>query len=598
MKQFKIRIAICLILALVYANISACCHTVSYGAEINGLTPEVGDSRLDSYVGDDTLEKDHYIVGRISLADGKPAVGQTVRVEKQIQYHPDFNMTRSAWVTYGSAVTDESGEYRIPVAGYRVYRVALGGSLSTHTEPVWVNGEDATLNLRIDFCALQGIVKNESGMAVPEMAVTLQRIGDVYQTELLENVSSDLTFADTVTGASATLDPVEESIYDGDMASVMTDAEGVFTFVDIPSGIYRIMIGRVGIIADTKVIAHDDFALLSVTEDQALIEQYRDGVLEETVDVVTEDYGTELDLPGGLLPTPTPKSDQSLIPNMNGARLFPGKTIYTDYAYTMEDFARIEYNAVPRVSYETYLSLVDPALDTTKNMKFLRVDEYRPVNEQAFINLYQSMIESYCRATGRDPSTSVLYGKADVILSSAKKYKIDPVFLATQTFHESAYGTSRLASGITITQVATEGYPRDNHGRFITRELEEPATVYNLYGIKAYDADPIVGGTSYAYYSGWTSPKAAIQGAAAYLASNYIHGDYQQNTPFKIRFTFRDRIWHQYATGPTYAEDLARYMITMAGVYSVKATFTYDLPRYREPFVVEDADETTTEIIY
>ena len=539
MRRVKGRIAIVLVWALVMTGIPVPPGVVH--ATVVQDIQSYGSGDLTPYVGEDTLEKDQVISGRISQADGRPAGGQKVRLEKKIQYHADFDKIQTAWVTYGETTTDTNGEYQIPVASYRVYRLASGGVLGSHSDPVWVNGCDATINLTVAFCSLQGILKNESGMAIPDMEITLKQ-GDDEQT-------------------------------------VMTDTQGVFTFAGLSPGNYDILAGKTRQLLHSVSMLDDDFILLSISDDMVLMEEYQDGVLEETGD--EEDYGTELDLPGSLLPTPTPTSDPALIPDMEGARLFKGKTVYTDYAYSLEDYANLQYRRVPRVTYEKYLALLDPAKDTTKNMKFLRVDEYRPVNEKAFTDLYQSMIESYCRATGRDPSVSVLYGKADVILKMAKKFKIDPIFLTTQTFHESAYGTSHLASGITINRVAVDGYPRDIHGKFITKELKEPATVYNLYGIKAYDSDPVTGGTSYAYYNGWTTPTKAIEGAAAYLASNYIHGDYMQNTPFKVRFSFRENIWHQYATGPTYAEDLARYMITMAGVYSVKAKFTYDLPRYK-----------------
>ena len=530
MRGFTKRIAIGLVAAL----------TLSCTFGSDAFAYDSG-SDLTQYVGEDTLAKDLIVSGRISLEDGRPAVGQRVRLEKKIQYHADFDKTETAWVTYDEVMTDQNGEYRIPAAGYRVYRLASGGALGPHSDPVWLNGESATINLTVAFCSLQGILKNESGMSIPDMQVTLKRGEDV--------------------------------------ASVMPDTQGVFTYVDMAPGTYQVFVGKMGQHLQNLTMTGDDFVLLTVGDDMALIETYQDGVIEETMD--TGEMGTELDLPGSLLPTPKPENDPALNPNFSGSRLFKGKTVYTDYAYSLADYANLQYKNVPRVSLEKYLSLLDPSKDTTKNMKFLRVDEYRPVNEKAFTDLYQSMIESYCKATGRAPSASVLYGKADVILKSAKKYKIDPVFLTTQTFHESAYGTSHLASGVKISRVALSGYPRDNHGKFVTKALKNTATVYNLYGIKAYDADPLVGGTSYAYYNGWTTPAKAIEGAASYLASNYIHGSYNQNTPFKIRFSFRDRIWHQYATGPTYAEDLARYMITMAGVYSVKAKFTYDLPRYK-----------------
>ena len=572
----KKRIAIFLTLALLLSSVS-----FDLSASNSSADSVVPGGSLSNYTGDDNLAKDHVITGRVSTADGKPAIAQEIRIEKQIRYHADFDDIRTAWVTYDTAITDENGEYSIPVASYRIYRLAAGGSLSAHSDPVWINDVDATLNLSISFHTLQGVVRTYGGAPVADTFVTLKKLPADSDISVSTVATAEMiTYADTATGDAVYVDPVEDSAYEDDMDSVPTDAEGIFTFGELPPGDYLVMVGHIGLVARRITLDENNFVLLNISDDQALIEEYRDGILEDE-DVVEGDYGTELDLPGNLVPTPTPKSVPMAVPNMNGPRLFDGETMYTDYAYSLEDYAMLQYRNVPRVSYEKYLELVDPALDTTRGMKYLRVDTYRPVNEEAFTKLYQSMIESYCRAVGKAPEESVLYGKADVILKSAKKYEIDPIFLTTQTFHESAYGTSHLASGITIDRVAFPGYPRDSHGKFITKALKKPATVYNLYGIKAYDSDPMVGGTSYAYYNGWTTPTKAIEGAAEYLHSNYIHGDYQQNTPFKIRFSFRERIWHQYATGPTYAEDLARYMISMAGVYSSDAKFVYDLPNYK-----------------
>ena len=583
MQRIKQRIAILLTLALVLTCASV--KVYSLPAYADSVVP---GSDLSSYTGDDNLAKDHVITGRVSTPEGKPAIAQEVRVEKQIKYHADFDDIRTAWVTYDTALTDENGEYSIPVASYRIYRVAAGGSLSVHTDPIWINDNDATLNINISFHTLQGMVRTFSGTPVSDTYVTMKKLNPIADDPVQNVVVSDvfgeggemLTYSDTATGDAVYIDPVEDSAYEDDMDSVATDGEGVFTFGELPPGDYLVMVGHMGLVVRRIHLSGNDFLPIIITDDQALVEEYSEGIYEEEI-VAESDYGIELDLPGKLVPTPTPKAPPMAVPNMNGPRLFDGETIYTDYAYTLDDYAMLQYRSVPRVSYERYVELLDPSLDTTRGMKFLRVDSYRPVNEEAFTKLYQSMIESYCRAVGKAPEESVLYGHADVILKCAKKYEIDPIFLVTQTFHESAYGTSHLASGITIDSAALPGYPRDSHGRFVTKPLDEPVTVYNLYGIKAYDADPMVGGTSYAYYNGWTTPKKAIEGAAEYLYGNYIHGDHQQNTPFKIRFSFRERIWHQYATGPTYAEDLARYMISMAGVYSSEAKFTYDLPRYK-----------------
>lgn len=260
---------------------------------------------------------------------------------------------------------------------------------------------------------------------------------------------------------------------------------------------------------------------------------------------------------------------------------FSGKKVTTKYAYSMKKYAKLQYNRVKRISYAKYQKLVDPAQDTTRNFKFLRVDRYRSVNTKKFKAYYQYLIEDYCQEAGISTRKSSLYGKADVFLKAAKKYKLDPVYLVSQTFLESAYGTSKLASGNVIKKIAYKNFKRKKNGAFKTKKLKSKKKVYNLYGIKAYDADPFVGATSYAYYKKWTTVNRAIYGAASYLKSNYVHGTYKQNTIFKMRYTFRASLWHQYATSPEYAENIGQRMYLMSSCYSKKAKFVYDFPKYK-----------------
>ena len=158
---------------------------------------------------------------------------------------------------------------------------------------------------------------------------------------------------------------------------------------------------------------------------------------------------------------------------------------------------------------------------------------------------------------------------------------MDPVYLVSETFLESANGTSWLEYKNRIKKISLRSYKRNKKGKFITKKIKKTTKVYNLYGIKAYDSDPYVGATSYAYHHGWTSVNKAIRGAAKYLRSNYIGSPYRQNTVFKMRYTFRRSIWHQYATGPDYAESIGNRMYWMSSVYSKKAKFLFDYPKYK-----------------
>ncbi|MDD7403860.1 MAG: glucosaminidase domain-containing protein [Butyribacter sp.] len=261
---------------------------------------------------------------------------------------------------------------------------------------------------------------------------------------------------------------------------------------------------------------------------------------------------------------------------------FSGQTKKTAYPYSLKKYAKAEYRRSPKVSYKTYRKLVDTKQDITQSFQYLRVDRYRSVDKKKFKQYYQYLIEDYCREAGISTKKSSLYNKADVFLKAAKKYKLDPVYLVCQTFLESAYGTSRLASGNTIKKIAYRSFARKKNGKFKTKKLKSKRKVYNLYGIKAYDSDPFVGATSYAYYKKWTTVNKAIYGAASYLSKNYVHSRYKQNTIFKMRFSpNRKTMWHQYATDPYYAQKIGLRMYWMSTCYAGNTTFIYDYPKYK-----------------
>ena len=118
--------------------------------------------------------------------------------------------------------------------------------------------------------------------------------------------------------------------------------------------------------------------------------------------------------------------------------------------------------------------------------------------------------------------------------------------------------------------------------------LSEPTTVYNLFGIGAYDNLPtmpnraLVLGTTYAYNQGWTSIEKAIDGAGAFISSSYINSSkYKQNTLYKIKYNpSNSYIWHQYATTPWYSRDIALFMEQHQDFY-IDKDFTFDKPLFK-----------------
>ncbi len=257
---------------------------------------------------------------------------------------------------------------------------------------------------------------------------------------------------------------------------------------------------------------------------------------------------------------------------------FIGKKLFTPYRWGLSQYALIQKNRTGRASAAEYKRLVDPKKDTSYGFQYLRLDQYRDVNKEAFLSTYNYYIQNACENKGYPPTRSVLYGKGEVMLAAAKKYNIDPMYFVSQTFLESAYGTSKLARGNVIRRVALPSYARSG-GKFITKPLNNRKKVYNLYGIKAYDSDPVTGATSYAYYRGWTSVDKAIYGAAKFIKTNYFQAKPSQNTIFKFRYN-PSNMNHQYATDPWYSEKIAQRMLLFSRCYAKTALFTYDYPKY------------------
>lgn len=254
---------------------------------------------------------------------------------------------------------------------------------------------------------------------------------------------------------------------------------------------------------------------------------------------------------------------------------------YTSYPFYFTQYAKKQYSKVKRATLATYKRLLKTSTDTTGDFKYLTINTYREVDSKHFKLFYESLIKDYYKDNNKSYKKSSLYKKSDVILKAAKKYNLDPVFFVCQTFHETGYGSSKFSRGITIKRVATKKLKMNKHRHFITKKLKKKKKVYNLYGIKAYDSDPIVGGTSYAYWQGWTSVKKAIYGAAKYLHNEYVYGKFSQNTAYKIRFAPKKSIWHQYATDPFYAENIGEKMHTMSSVYRDDCLFTFDYPEWK-----------------
>ena len=155
---------------------------------------------------------------------------------------------------------------------------------------------------------------------------------------------------------------------------------------------------------------------------------------------------------------------------------------------------------------------------------------------------------------------NIFENKADVFISSAKRYNIDPVYLVAHTLLETGKGKSRLAQGL---------------------PYKDKGIVYNFFGIGAVDSDPIEGGKTLAYKNGWTTIDKTIEGSAKWLANNYIHlNTNRQNTLYKMRFNYMTRT-HQYASDIKWASKISSYMNKLSYLY-IDTNLEFEVPLYKK----------------
>ena len=267
--------------------------------------------------------------------------------------------------------------------------------------------------------------------------------------------------------------------------------------------------------------------------------------------------------------------------------------IKTSYNVSMDSYIKAQQARFPSYSYESYEKYINPDKATNK-YQFLRLDEFRNISVNGLNDYFDNM------------DAGVLKGHAQAFVDSAKQFGIDPLYFAAQSIHETGYGKSKLAKGVTISEIANPNKEIYNSkGQLIGYEmikLKEPVTVYNLFGIGAYDNSSVftnralILGTTYAYNHGWTNVDKAIEGAAKFVSDNYVNSSrYNQNTLYKMRFApNQDVMWHQYATTVWYASEIGEQMNEMSYLYIGNNDFIFDKPKFIESKTLKPTSFITT----
>lgn len=229
---------------------------------------------------------------------------------------------------------------------------------------------------------------------------------------------------------------------------------------------------------------------------------------------------------------------------------------YKAYNIAMNTLVQIEARANTNYTQEQISGYLDPngiAYGTPKFYQFAILSNgYSGVTAQQLDDIIAKQCEYQEKTKG---VTSKLRGQGKAFVEAARKYGINEVYLLSHAALESAWGCSSLAQG---TVKGYEGY-------------------YNFYGIGAYDIDPNNGGAALAKKENWNNPAVAIDGAAAWIAKNYIKPTVSsaavsgsQNTLYKMRWDVnraiaQGTVWHQYATAGHWATSIAE---VMASIYS------------------------------
>ena len=131
----------------------------------------------------------------------------------------------------------------------------------------------------------------------------------------------------------------------------------------------------------------------------------------------------------------------------------------------------------------------------------------------------------------------VLEGQGASFSQAAKKYGINEIYLISHALIETGYGTSDLAKGGDIV-----------NGKFTNKSAKK---YHNVFGIGAYDDNPLIEGIKYAKEAGWDSVSKAIVGGAKFIGQSYVKAG--QNTLYKMRWNPAHPGTHQYATDINWA---------------------------------------------
>lgn len=192
-----------------------------------------------------------------------------------------------------------------------------------------------------------------------------------------------------------------------------------------------------------------------------------------------------------------------------------------------------------------------------------------------------TMLNNYLEGKG------TLAGQGQAFIDASNQLGVNDIYLISHALLETGHGQSNLAQGLQV------GLDKDNQPQLVTstnaKDLTKIKTVYNMFGIRAFDSCPESCGAAYAYTEGWDTPYKAIVGGARFISSDYIQGQNGEgtalNTLYKMRWNpefaaQNGRFGKQYATDVGWA---IKQVNTMYNLYEEIGEYklVLDIPVYK-----------------
>ena len=215
------------------------------------------------------------------------------------------------------------------------------------------------------------------------------------------------------------------------------------------------------------------------------------------------------------------------------------------------NLAKVHSGSAPKVVFSTSKSAYNvrnaTAAEVTKAMR--TQDKLTdPVMKYQFLDLGKSEGINAKTLNKLLVGKGALAGQGAAFAKAAQQFNINEVYLIAHAILETGHGSSRLANGLSINSTNTA--------------ITSKGTKYfNMYGAKADDNNPEIGGIKYAKTEGWDNPSKAIVGGAKYVRSAYI--DHGQRTLHQMRWNPANPATHQYATDINWAAKNAAIIANM-----------------------------------